>query len=164
MSDTILSAPEGNVFDRLRAAVHPDGSADMMKARREIMAEHERATTTAQYVIVLKLHKWFEESGARAEGPPDVIADFLKACGQQYAWFLTSECLARSKHVSLAAGRTFDDQVCPSIYEEIVRREVAAGRMSTDNPMYKVILETETAAAVPQPVIKKRNLFARMFA
>jgi hypothetical protein len=105
-----------------RLTTHPPNAPlDWQKIREEIHAEHERATTTADRVTLLRIHEalmdWVERNSRLT---PEGLEKFKETRRHDYNILLVREALV-------------DENVDPQKLEEITRREVEAGRMPLDD-------------------------------
>ena len=117
------------------------GEIEWRQAREDIHAVHRNATTEAERVLCLSLHKAVMDAMERNEGAiiPGGMGDFRKLREQDYNLLLVSEVMI---------GRT-DGLVDPVAMRRITDREVAAGRMSPDDEMRK-LTQQYTSSASPK--------------
>ena len=103
---------------------------DWREAREDIHAAHENATTEAQRVLCLGLHKAVFDAVERDDGAiiPGGIEDFRRTREQDYNLLLIKEAMI---------GRT-DGQIDPTMMKRITDREVIAGRMAADDELHKL--------------------------
>jgi hypothetical protein len=109
------------------------GVIEWRQVREDIVEAHKNATTEAERVLLLGIHKVVMDAVERDEGAiiPGGMDDFRKAREQDYNLLLVSEAMI---------GRT-DGIIDPVVMRRITNREVAAGRMSPDDEMRKLALQ-----------------------
>ena len=119
-----MSAPDlvKRIFQQME-----NGELDWRRTREEIVAEHGNATTTAERVLCLGLHKavmdaWSDKTSSRPKWPS------FRSCGG-YNSLLISEAMI---------GKT-DDHLDPVVVKAITDREVAADRMAENDELRKLI-------------------------
>ena len=100
--------------------------ADIIGLREEIHDEFDRSSNSEERGELLRLftilmdfaEKNMRDSGATVEQ----LASFSQAREQDYSLFLAKES-------------TIDGNVCSDILDEVTRREITAGRMSSDHKL-----------------------------
>jgi hypothetical protein len=108
-----------------RLAAHPAGTPlDWRKIREEIHAEHEHATTTADRVTLLAIHKAIMDNAERSIAP-EYMERFKEARRQDYCLLIARETVV-------------GENVDPHKLDEITRREVEAGRMAPDDNLREI--------------------------
>jgi hypothetical protein len=138
-----MSAKE--LAERLAQESQVGKEIDWLKVREEIIAEHERATTTAERITCLDLHKAIMDFVERSNCiSPENMDAFRRTRAQDYRTLLVSEAII---------GRT-DGNVPPDKLAEITTREVNAGRLSADDEIHKLAIN-EIERGVSKPKIGK---------
>jgi hypothetical protein len=124
------------------------GELEWRQVREDIHETHKNATTEAERVLLLSIHKAVIDAVERNEGAiiPGGMDDFRKAHEQDYKLLLVSEGMI---------GRA-NGLMDPMVMRRITDREVTAGRMSPDDELRTLALQY-TSSTPP-----KRDLMARV--
>ena len=129
-------------WPRMRA----DGALDWPKMRDDIHAAFERATTSEERAALLQMHRVLMDRVEPHIQAADLAA-FQTARRQDYCLLLVSEARA-------------GDQVSPHLLEVVTRREIAAGRMSSDDELRNLAEVGIGLVSEPSPT-GWRGLFTR---
>ena len=125
-----------DLLERLR--LMPIGAPmEFKKIRDEIHEEHERATTTEERVILLKIFTAVMDQVERSGLSPNDLEQLRAARLADYRLLLIRESL-------------ISENVSPDILNEVTEREIAAGRMAPDDDLRRTAVEGK-AAFHPSP-------------
>jgi hypothetical protein len=119
-----MSATE--LLKRFSAMASAGEVVDWPVMREEIHAEHELATTEADRVLCLTLHKTLMDFVERTAIGPEKLEKFKETRSQDYSLLLVKEVMI---------GRT-DGNVDPVRMMAITSREIRDGRMSPDDKLH----------------------------
>jgi hypothetical protein len=146
-----------DLFERLEAQAATSGPMDLLRIRKDIHAEHERATTTADREALLAIHKTVMDAAERQIRAED-LADFRKVRSQDYCLLLIKEAIIGDN----------SGNINPLRIAAITRRAVEAGRMAADDELHKLAVAGATIltplppqSATPTLLGRLRNLFIR---
>jgi hypothetical protein len=137
--------------DRLNREAKAGGSIDWRHVRDEIHQAHDEATTEEERVLCLALHKAIMDAAERAAIDPEKLVDFRKTRLGDYNLLLIKEAVI---------GRP-DNNVPPDRLAAIMRREVAARRMSPEDELHKLAVAGD-ALLTPRPARPKTGFGARI--
>jgi len=117
------------LIEKLQRQMQQSG-LDWREARGDIHIAHGNATTEAQRVLCLSLHKAVFDAVERDNSAiiPGGMSDFRRTREQDYNLLLIKEAMI---------GRT-DGQIDPNVMKKITDREVTAGRMAADDELHKL--------------------------
>jgi hypothetical protein len=104
----------------------PSEMFDWGKASSKIRDAHEAATSTAERVLCLEMHKKINDFMESQLKDKEVLKKFQKHRGHDYHFLLLKEVMI---------GKT-DGDVDPARMAEITKREIAAGRMLANNEIH----------------------------
>jgi hypothetical protein len=121
----------------------PGQPFDWGRFRKEIIEEHKHATTETDRVTLLGLYKTLMDHVERgAKFSEEDRAGFKELRSQEYNLLLIQEA-------TMIGGRT-DGLLDPTVMKRITAREVAAGRMASDDGLH-----TLSVAGAEAPMAKK---------
>ena len=110
-----------------------DDLSDLQQIRKEIVYEHEQASTEDERVALLSLHKDLMDRIEQQLSDSADIERFRKARSQEYNLLIIREC-------------TVGGSICAETLYEVTQREIEAGRME---PTHRFIDIAIDATAVP---------------
>src|ERR1700730_4101108 len=117
------------LFQRLEAPLVGGVPLDWQKIRNDVHEEHERATTTADRVALLDIHKALMDAVERGAGfTAAELEKFKETRRGDYNLLLIREAMIGAP----------DGNINPQKMGEITRREVEAGRMAPDDDFHKL--------------------------
>jgi len=133
------------LLERLKAL--PVGAPlDWRQIREDIHTEHERATTTADRVALLKIHKALMDRVER-----DVASDNMEKF---------KEARRKDYRILIARETLVGENVDPQKLGEITQREVEAGRMASDDNLRELGL---IGARFLTPLPRKGDIMRKVF-
>jgi hypothetical protein len=120
---------------------------DWKRIREEVHDEHERATTTAERVALLSIHKALLDKVERdTDFAPEDLETFKTTRRQDYNLLLIQEAII---------GRDVaDTNIDPQKLAVITEREVKAGRMTANDDLHKLAV---AGAAILTPFPKPQR-------
>ena len=142
------------LFQRLEAHLVGGVPLDWQKIRNDVHEEHERATTTADRVALLDIHKALMDAVERGAGfTAEDLEKFKETRRGDYNLLLIREAMI---------GAT-DGNINPQKMGEITRREVEAGRMAPDDDFHKLAVAGATILTpLPRQEQKQHSMLARL--
>ena len=127
---------------------------DVPKIRERIHDEFDIAANEAEREWLLTIHRDVNDEYER-QIMPEHLAAFQKVRHQDYLHLL---------YVKSRIGDGPDDHINPHKFAKITTREVAAGRMSPDDELHKLVVAGATVFPDRTVVTsKKPGFFAKMF-
>ena len=122
---------------------------DLPEIRKDIHAEHKRATTTADREALLGVHKAIMDAAERHIRAED-LKDFREVRSQDYRLLLIQEAIIGDN----------SGTINPRRMAAITRREVEAGRMAPNDEPHELAVAGATVLT-PLPTRMKPTLLTR---
>jgi hypothetical protein len=140
--DILMSTSE--LLERMMATVRQGPLVEWNKFRNEIVEHFRRATSTPERVALLRVYKVLMDSVEQSPGfAPEDMAKIKEARLSEYRLMLIAEALRP------------DGLAVPQKMEEITRREIEAGRMSTDDGLREDAVRMLTEMGVDVPPVRQ---------
>jgi hypothetical protein len=145
VENVLMSTRE--ILERMLTAGYEGSLREWNKFRNEIVKHFKRVSTTSERVALLRAHKALMDAVEQAPGLASKdIAEINEARLSEYRSMLVAE------------GAWPDGFLDSQKMEEITRREIEAGRMSSDDVLRKDTVRalSEIGVGVPPPTTRAR--------
>jgi hypothetical protein len=114
-----------SLIEDIKSRLQSGGELDWKKAREELHAEHERATTSDDRSKLIALYVLIMDQVEKTAIDPTGLDKFREARTQDYNLFIVRESVV-------------DGNASPPLLDAVTRREIAAGRMTPDHQLRKL--------------------------